>query len=264
VYQTSEILARLNWVIDEVARWGPAVPVALALVVALIEAVILPRRAWTKGVWILAVLLCAAGAIGLLRWEQQRSRATAGDQLVAETTALHGLWSQLDALSQTLPPSSGERPAETFDTVEDALASLSAKLAVVDDQIAALKAGTVGRSIDPETATKLADDLRQYGSYRVVVSCPPGDMEAYAYANQLANILRAAGWDAHGPETTAYPDDGTAVGVSLFVRNPAAPEAAKILIDTFSRFNIPYQSAVAENDAIPDAATVELFVPKKP
>jgi hypothetical protein len=54
------------------------------------------------------------------------------------------------------------------------------------------------------------------------------------------------------------------MGISLYVRNPAAPDAAKILIDAFSRFNIPYQSAIAENDAIPDAATVELFVAKKP
>ena len=43
-----------------------------------------------------------------------------------------------------------------------------------------------------------------------------------------------------------------------------APSAAKILVDAFARFNIPYQSGIAADDNIPDTATVELFVAKKP
>jgi len=38
---------------------------------------------------------------------------------------------------------------------------------------------------------------------------------------------------------------------------------AKILIDAFARFNIPYKSGVSPSDAIPDPATVELFVGPK-
>ncbi|HZK91405.1 MAG TPA: hypothetical protein VFC56_14765 [Stellaceae bacterium] len=250
--------------IGEVTRWGPAMPVALLLAVAVFEAAILPRRLWAKGAWVLAVVLCGVGSAALLRWQQQAGNTATSDQLASETAALRGLWSQWDTLSRSLPPPADDGPAANFDSVDEALASLSAKVASIADQIAALKTGGKGRSVDAETAVRLADYLRQYGSYRAVVSCPPGDVEAYTYANQLANILRAAGWDANGPEATRTSGEGQAMGISLYVRNPAAPEAAKILIDAFGRYNIPYQSAIAENDAIPDQATVELYVADKP
>jgi hypothetical protein len=264
VFPTLEMLARAVSGLGEVARWGPALPLAGLFVLALFQAVILPRRLWAKGSWVLTVALCGIGAAALLRWQEQANNTVAADRRAEETAALQGLWSQWDALSRSLPAPTSEAPTATFGTVDDALASLNAKVADIKGQIAALKTGAKDRSVDSETAMKLADYLRQYGSYRAVVSCPPSDLEAYTYANQLANILRAAGWDANGPEATSYPADATAMGISLFVRNPAAPDAAKILIDAFSRFNIPYQSAIAENDAIPDAATVELFVAKKP
>jgi hypothetical protein len=249
---------------EAAARWGPLVPLALVAAVALIEALALPRRIAAKGGWVLVVGACTALAFAGSLSQQRANRAAASDELAAETAALRGLWTEWDALSRSLPPPSGDSPAAAFDTVDDALASLSAKVASIEGQIAALKAGEKGRSVDDETAAKLADYLRQYGSYRAVVSCASGDLEAYTYANQLANILRAAGWDANGPEATTAPGEGTAMGVSLYVRNPAAPEAAKILVDAFTRFNIPYQSGVAASDAIPDTATVELFVAKKP
>jgi hypothetical protein len=95
------------------------------------------------------------------------------------------------------------------------------------------------------------------------VSCVPNDVEAYGYANQLANILRAAGWDAHGPELSVVRPDAAAMGISVFVRDPRSPGAAKILLDAFTRFNIPFQSGIAASNAILDTATVELFVAKK-
>jgi hypothetical protein len=54
------------------------------------------------------------------------------------------------------------------------------------------------------------------------------------------------------------------MGVGVFVRDPTAPDAAKILIDAFNQFNIPHQSGISADNAIPDNATVELFVAKKP
>jgi len=55
------------------------------------------------------------------------------------------------------------------------------------------------------------------------------------------------------------------MGVALYVRTGVgAPDAARLLVDAFTRFNIPYQSGIASNDAIPDPATVELFVGRKP
>ncbi len=53
------------------------------------------------------------------------------------------------------------------------------------------------------------------------------------------------------------------MGVTLYVRSGAAPDAAKILIDAFGRFNIAYQSGITPVDAIPDPATVELFIGPK-
>ena len=63
----------------------------------------------------------------------------------------------------------------------------------------------------------------------------PNDLEAYTYANQLVTILTMAGWDARGPELTVAAD-ATAMGVSLYVRDPRTADAVKILIDAFNRF----------------------------
>jgi hypothetical protein len=92
----------------------------------------------------------------------------------------------------------------------------------------------------------------------------PDDVEAFTYANQIANVLRAAGWDAHGPETTAIFGDAPAMGIRLYVRSGVAPETAKILLDAFTRFDVPFKSGTTSNDMIPDNTTVELFVSHKP
>jgi hypothetical protein len=267
VFPTPEIIARLNGWVEEAARLGPVLPAALLFVVALAEAMFLPRQMRSKAAAALVVVLCGLGAGALSRWEQHKTRETAAgqaaDRAAAESSALKGLGAQLDALSQTLPPPSNE-PEGKFDTPEDALASLSAKVAAMGDQVTALKAGAIGRSIDPATAMKLADYLRQYGSYRVVVTCAPGDVEAYAYATQLVGILKAAGWDASGPEATANVLEGPAMGIMVLMRDPTAPDAAKILLDAFNQWDIPHRPGIAADETIPDAATVELFVAKKP
>jgi hypothetical protein len=262
------MLAHLHGLVERAASMGAALPLALVFAIALVEAVVLPWRYWAKGAWAVLVVLCGVGAAMLLRWEQQASGAVAADQiatrLATETAALHGLWSQWDELSKSLPTPSGEGPAASFDNVEDALASLSAKVAVVKEQVAALKAGETARVIDPATAVKLSGYLRQYGSYRVVVSCVPADVEAYTYANQLIDIIKSAGWDASGPEQTANVLPGPAMGIMVFDRDPSAPDAAKILLDAFTQFDIPHAVGVTAEYAIPDSATVELFVAKKP
>jgi hypothetical protein len=261
------MLAGLDWLLDEAVRLGPILPLAILSAVALGEAILLPQRLWAKGVAALVVVLCVAGAGGLLLWEQQRSHSTAegqaADREAAELAALHGLWGQWDALSHKLPAPAKEPPGR-FDTVDDAIASLSAKVAAVSEQVDASKAGAIGRSIDAATATKLSDHLRQSGSYRVVVSCVPGDLEAYTYANQLVAILKTAGWDANGPEATLNITDKPAVGVMVLIRDPTAPDAAKILLEAFNQMNIPHEPGISANDAIPYTATVELFVAKKP
>ena len=116
------------------------------------------------------------------------------------------------------------------------------------------------------TAAKMAEYLRQAGSYRVVMSCVPDDVEAFSYANQIANVLRAAGWDALGPETTTiFGETPRWVVRALRARRRVTPpDAVRVLFDAFGRFNIPYQSGITPSNAIPDPATVEVFVGHKP
>lgn len=254
---------RLTEWLAALVRWGPAVPVAIVFAIALVQAIVLPRRVWAKGIWVAAVLACGTLAGADLRLQQRQIQAASQRATNDEVAGLRGLWGQWDAVSRTLPPAS-DTSAASFDTVQDALVSLSIQVAQVDRQIAALRAQAKGRTIDDETAAKLADYLRQLGSFPVLVSCVPDDVEAYGYANQLVNILRAAGWDAHGPEISAARRGAAAMGVSVFVRDPQAPGAAKTLLDAFTRFNIPFQSGIASSEAILDTATVELFVAKKP
>jgi len=255
--------ARLSAWLQLAAGWGKLFPLAIGFAVALIEAIVLPRRLWAKAAWVSAIVPCAVLAGVVMRAELQGEERARQGREVAEIAALHGLWDQWDRLSRALPAAGGP-PAASFDTVEDALASLSARSAAIGGQIAALEAQRKGRSIDDETAAKLADYLRSFGGYPVVVSCVPDDVEAYDYANRLATILRAAGWDARGPELSAARADAAAMGVTVFVRDPHAPDAARILLDGFTRFNIPYRSGIAASEDIPDTATVELFVAKKP
>jgi hypothetical protein len=121
-----------------------------------------------------------------------------------------------------------------------------------------------GRTVSADTAVKFADYLRGFGRHRVVVSCAPDDLEAYDYANRLVNIIRAANWDAEGPEVTEIFGDLRAIGINLHVNADNHSDTAKVLLDAFAKFNIPYQSRVTPSQAIPDAETVELFVAAMP
>ena len=206
------------------------------------------------------MLICGTVAVAVSAWRQAADRAA----FVEETERLREVWSRLDELGRALPAGPGSTPAETFDTVGAAIRSLNARIAQLDDQLRLMEQNVRARKIDPQTASKVAQHLRQYGSQRVVVSCAPDDVEAFAYASQIVNMLREAGWEALGPEKTTVFGEAPSMAVRLFVRNSTVPpDAARVLIDAFSRFNIPYQSGVTPSEAIPDPATVELFVSHK-
>jgi hypothetical protein len=245
----------------EAARWW--LPTAVVAGFAALAVVALVRQPWrpTTKYWIAALLFGGVLAIGASFWQQHNTRVA----LAQETARLRDVAARLDELGRLLETGPGTTPDQTFDTAAAAIGSLNAKIKDLEGQIHALQEKSRTREIDEETAAKMADYLRQFGGHRVVVSCLPDDVEAYHYANQIANVLRAAGWEALGPETTTIFGEASAMGVSLYVRSgAAAPDAAKLLLDAFTRFNIPYQSGVASNDAIPDPATVELFVGHKP
>ena len=249
----------MNW--GEAARWW--LPTAAVAALAAVALFVMARQAWrpSKKYWIAVLLLLGVVAIGATASQQKTSRSALGQ----ETERLRDLAARLDELGKLLETGPGTTPDQTFDTVAAAIAALNDKIKDLEGQIHALQEKTRTRTIAADTAAQMTDYLRPFGNHRVVMSCLPDDLEAYHYANQIANALRAAGWEALGPETTSIFGEGPAMGITLYVRNgAAAPETARLLIDAFTRFNIPYQSGIASNDAIPDPATVELFVGKKP
>jgi hypothetical protein len=246
---------------DEAARWW--LPTAAVAGLAALSLVALARQAWrpSKKYWIGALLLGGVLAVGASAWQQRTSQLALGH----ETARLRGIAARLDELGRLLETAPGTTPDQAFDTVAAAIAALNAKIKDLEDQVHALQEKSRTRTIDAEASAQMADYLRPFGNHRAVVSCVPDDVEAYRYANQIANVLRLAGWEALGPETTTIFGDAPAMGVTLYVRGGvAAPDAARLLLDAFTRFNIPYQSGIASNDAIPDPATVELFVGHKP
>jgi hypothetical protein len=248
----------MSW--SEALWWLPTAAVAVTAALGVLAAARQPWRPARK-YWLLALVIAGALAIGASAWQQNASRQALGD----EAARLHALRLRLDEIGGLLPGGPGGTPGETFDTVTSAIRALNARIEELETQIQVLREKTRSRTIDQTTAAKMADYLRQFGGRRVVVSCVPDDIEAFTYANQLANVLREAGWDALGPEKTTIFGEAPAMGVRLFVRGGVlAPEAARFLIDAFTRFNIPYQSGIAPSDAIPDPATTELFVSHKP
>jgi len=245
----------------EAARWW--LPTAAVAGLAMLNLAALARQPWrpSKKYWIAALLVGGVLAVGASAWQQK----TGGAALSQETARLRGVAARLDELSQLLETPPGTAPDQAFDTVAAAIAALNAKIKDLENQVHALQEKSQTRAIGADTSAQMADYLRPFGNHRAVVSCMPDDVEAYGYANQIANVLRAAGWEALGPETTTIFGEAPAMGITLYVRGGAAPpDAARLLLDAFARFNIPYQSGVASNDAIPDPATVELFVGHKP
>ncbi len=248
----------MQW--GEALWWLPSAAVAAVAALA-IAAIAMQPLAPRKRYWLAAVLLAGVLGTAASGWQQATSRAL----LRGETSRLRELMARLDKVGQLLPAVPGAAPDGGFGSVTAGIASLKARIAELENQVRDLKEQARGRTIAADTAVKLAEYLRQAGPHRVVVSCAPDNVEAFDYANQLANVLRSAGWEALGPEKTTIFGEAAAMGIKLYVRGGVTPpDAARLLIDAFTRFNIPYQSGVTPSDAIPDPATVELFVGPKP
>jgi hypothetical protein len=204
-----------------------------------------------------AVALVLAGSAPVARSSQRLWLASI---MFSGLVALAGsVWQGVQLTGTTVPPSapgSGETEASRT--------QLARRVETLQNRIKELEEGGHGRAISADAAEKLADYLRRFGGRRVVVSCVADDLEAYNYANQLVNVLRAAGWDAEGPEVTEIFGDVKAVGVNLYVNGNYQSDTAKILLDGFAKFNIPYQSRITPSQAIPDIETVELYVAAMP
>jgi len=263
----------LDW--PSLAAWIPIAAVSAMAMVACLGAVMLPERPARRRTGLLAAMLCGAVAVGGTVWQQRREAGSAAAQRDAASDAAESreegeakLLRRLHATSELFAAAVKELPGagvvHSFDTVDAGFAALAAQSETLERRVKLLLAESAGRSIDDATAASLAAYLRQRGSHRVVVSCIPKDEEAYLYANRIATILRQAGWDAVGPEPTSIFGGASAMAIGLYARAGEPPDAARLLTEAFTRFNIPYQSRIASNDMIPDAETLELYVAKKP
>lgn len=146
----------------------------------------------------------------------------------------------------------------------DPAKALAARVRSLETRLAALEESTRSRSLGPDIAKQLADYLRPLGSHKVVVSCVPGDIEAYHYATQIADALKAAGWDARGPETTTIFGDIGGMPINVYANGAQGADTAKLLLDGLRKFGIPYQSRVPPSEAMPATDAVELYIGRKP
>jgi hypothetical protein len=134
----------------------------------------------------------------------------------------------------------------------------------LENQIDTLKQSTKRRTISADTGGKLADYLRPFGAHRVMVSCSPGDIEAYHYATEIVNVLKSANWEAEGPETTTIFGDIKSMAINVYDNSNGRSDTMKILLAGLAKFGIPYQSRVPPSEALPDNGAVELFIATKP
>jgi len=243
----------------EALWWVPAVAVLAMTLLGLLAATGRPPGSARQG-WMLGITIVGIAAVALAAWQAAVGHAALG----REAARLAEIGARLDQLGTLLPQTPGGNPTATFDTVSDAIRSLNARIEDLQEQIRAARETYRNRRIEPETASRLVTHLRGIGPYRVVVSSVPGDAEAFTYANQLVTLLREAGWDALGPETTTIFGTPSYPGVTLFAPSGGAPaKAVTALIDAFNRFNIPYRSGIPPREAIPDPGSVALFVSGK-
>ena len=143
-------------------------------------------------------------------------------------------------------------------------AAQTKQVQALEDQIDTLKQSTKSRTISADTGGKLADYLRPFGKHQVMVSCSPGDIEAYHYATEIVNMLKSANWDAGGPETTTIFGDIKSMAINVYDNSDGRSDTMKILLAGLAKFGIPYQSRVPPSEALPDSGAVELFIATKP
>lgn len=222
--------------------WLPTLFIILLTAAALAEAGSPPatsalRRLWMSGIFLLGLLALVSSVVG--------ERRTA--QLIADARLAAAL-------------AAGSSP----DHSEANTAELASQVGILKNRVRELEANAGARLISAAAAAKFSEYLRQFGVHPVIVSCIPDDIEAYNYANQIVNIFRAANWDARGPEMTKIFGDIRGMGINIYGRGDNNSEMVKILLDGFTKFNIPYHIRVAPSGPIPDSETVELFIGARP
>jgi hypothetical protein len=200
-----------------------------------------PAASMSGRLWMASIFLF--GLLAILGTVWQAHEIVDGSMGLSGTTA---------ALQPVTTPPAGPTAADLIKRVK-----------ALEDRVRELESDRHARSIPLDAADKLAAYLQQFGSRRVIVSCIPDDIEAYQYANQIVNILKRANWDTQGPELTRVFGDFRTPKINIFVNAADHSDTAKLLLDGFAKFNIPYQSGVTPSQVIPDTETVELFIGRK-
>ena len=222
--------------------WLPTLFVILLTAAALTEAGSPParpaqRRLWMAGIFLLGLLALIGSVASERRTAQSIADARDAAGLPAVTSTDHG---------------------------EANTAELAAQVRILKNRVTELEANAGARLISAAASAELSEYLRQFGAHPVIVSCIPDNIEAYNYANQIVNILKAANWDARGPEMTKIFGDIRAIGINIYSGDNNNSEVVKILLDGFAKFNIPYHIRVAPSGSVPDSDTVELFIGARP
>lgn len=205
---------------------------------------------------LLAAVLCG---LGLAATSLPRA-AAAGRRVLAAVIAAIGVLSVAAALWQA----SASRSEIARLVRNDPAKALAVQVQSLETRLAALEESTRARALAPDTAKQLADYLRPLGDHKVVVSCAPGDIEAYHYATQIADALKAGGWDARGPETTTIFGEIGGMAINVYANGAQGADTAKLLLDGLRKFGIPYQSRVPPSEAMPATDALELFIARKP
>jgi hypothetical protein len=222
-------------------QWLPTALVVIVAALALAGGGSPPITSAGRRWWMASLVLCGCIAIIGTVWQEQKARDAAA------------------GLAGTNAPQQSARTKPTGPIGSE----LTARVKLLEDHVKQLEQGRQARAIAREDADNFASYLRQFGSRRVIVSCVPDDIEAYQYANQLVNIFKAGNWDVRGPQLTKIFGEVRAAGINVYVNAGDNSDTAKLLLDGFAKFNIPYQSRVTPSGAIADPDTVELFVGAK-
>ena len=223
------------------SRWLATLLVIVVTAVALTGAASPPVVVRQRRLWMASILVCGCLAIAVTVWQARQE----GDDITALTGAT--VSAQLSHV---------ERDRATA-------ADLARQVRALRDRVRELEEIREARTIAPKSADAFAAYLKPFGGRRVIVSCIPDDSEAYQYASQLVNVLRAADWDVQGPQTTKIFGDVRSRGINVYIAADNHSDTIKILFDGFAKFNIAYQSRVTPSGAIPDSEAVELFVGKQ-
>ena len=189
--------------------WMPTLLVIVVTAMALAGTKSPPVNASGGWIWRAGILLFGCLAVGATVWQSWRNEDSSA--IMAGTAS-----SAASLLSQ-------ERS-------EPATADLRGQINALEERVRELEAGKQVRTVAPGTREELATFLRGSGTQRVIVSCIPGDLEAYQYANQLVSILKAAGWEAQGPEVTKIFGDVRSPSINF--PDYALPSAIKLWYKT--------------------------------